>query len=160
MRVADGPAAPGGPCGPGSPCGPEAPVAPAGPAGPGGPTGPAGPGAPRCPRWRGRTDAGSFALRPSGTSRPGLGVREALMPFTAPAFRAKAATLRRAASPAGEIVSAAIARPAGQSRRASSRRLGKETSSVGLSRAVPPSYTPQLVSRSRRYIDVTLLAHE
>src|SRR5215208_6102448 len=57
----------------------------------------------------GTTEAGSFAFLPSGTSRPGFGFREALIPFTAPAFFAKAAIDRLAAPPAGDAVSTASA---------------------------------------------------
>ena len=45
-------------------------------------------------------------MRPSGTRRPGFGVRDALMPFTAPALVAKAAIERLAAPPAGPAASA------------------------------------------------------
>jgi hypothetical protein len=44
---------------------------------------------------------------PSGTSRPGFGVRDARIPFTAPAFRANAAIERLAAPPAGDAASRA-----------------------------------------------------
>ena len=44
---------------------------------------------------------------PSGSSRPGAGLREALMPFTAPAFLAKLATVRPAAWPSGPQASSA-----------------------------------------------------
>src|SRR5438876_8784531 len=94
--------------------GPEAPGGPTGPWGPGGPDGPAGPFGPvrpRAPFWVGTTDAGSFALRPRGTSRPALGVRDALMPFTAPALRAKFATPCLAAPPAGIAAARARAAP-------------------------------------------------
>src|SRR5262249_18744166 len=86
--------------------GPTGPVAPWGPCGPTGPAGPAGPWAPRAPRTTGTTEGGSFAFLPSGTSFPGFGVRDALMPFTAPAFGANAATERLTAPPAGDAASA------------------------------------------------------
>src|SRR5262245_16800922 len=79
-----------GPAGPAAPCAPRGPVAPIGPCGP------------RAPRIVGTTELGSFAFRPSGTSRPGFGVRDALIPLTAPAFRAKAAIERLADPPAGD----------------------------------------------------------
>jgi hypothetical protein len=46
-----------------------------------------------------------LAFLPSGTSRPGFGVRDALIPFTAPAFLANAAIERLAAPPAGDAAS-------------------------------------------------------
>ena len=92
---------------PGRPHYPLGPCGPAGPAGPCGPAGPDAPVAPRGPRIVGTTDAGSFAFRPSATSRPGFGVRDALIPFTAPAFEANATIERLAAPPAGEAARAA-----------------------------------------------------
>src|SRR5512133_255609 len=61
---------------------------------------------PRSPRVVGTTERGSFAFFVSGTSRPGFGVRDALIPFTAPAFWANAAIDRLAAPPAGDAASA------------------------------------------------------
>ena len=62
-----------------TPTGPAGPVFPAGPAGPAGPTAP--------------IELGSFPFASSGRSMFGVGVREARMVFTAPAFRAKSALL-------------------------------------------------------------------
>src|SRR5262245_39347848 len=93
------------------PAGPWAPVSPVSPLSPFSPLGPASP-----------TEAGNLPSEPNGTSLPGVGVRDALMPFTDPAFLANAARFAKdtplaacptVVEPSSAAVSAAMERTTG-----------------------------------------------